>query len=79
MDDKETAYKQKGEGKGPGVEHSLKLWLFVSIVSVHVIQYLIKFIVLLTQLAGIYICTDPVSEHYGQMLYLRAVCRADSI
>jgi hypothetical protein len=55
MDRKETAEKQKGEGKGPDVEHSLKLWLFVSIFSVQVLKYLIHFIALFAQLADIYI------------------------
>jgi hypothetical protein len=73
MDSKETAEKGKDEGKGPVVEHSLKLWLFISIVSAHILQYLINFIILLTQLTGMYIYIY-ISEHYKQMLYIRAVC-----
>jgi hypothetical protein len=41
MDNRETAEKRKVEGKGPDVAHSLKLLLFVSIFSVHVLEYLI--------------------------------------
>jgi hypothetical protein len=69
MDRKETAEEQKGEGKGTDAEHSLKLWLFVSTFWVHVLKYLINFIALFAQLSEIYICTDPVSEHYGQILF----------
>jgi hypothetical protein len=63
MDSRETAEKRKGEGKGPDVAHSLKLCLFGSIFSAHVLKYHMHFIIaLLTQLAAIYmyICTEPV-------------------
>jgi hypothetical protein len=72
MDKKETAEKQKGEGKGPDVKHSLKLLAFVSIFWVHVLKYLISFIALFAQLAEIYICTDAVSEHTDKYCF-RAV------
>jgi hypothetical protein len=54
MDNKETAEKRKGEGKGPDVAHSLKLWLFVRLFSVHVLQDHINFTALFAQLTGIY-------------------------